>query len=191
MGLLISGNLKQIMLLFVILQLLLFLFLYIGRNILFHMKITTAAIAERTTFCLCLSFGWRHMPEKATWHQTGTCSSQLLSEHGFDHPAASWEPNDFGTINFCCFLETPGSWSGVGALGWDSTNTFRLWNAFSACKHGKCMTLRRAEWWHCEGTGRLPGWGHGVKRMAGEGGPHISDHCGWGRVRWCWEIGRG
>lgn len=99
------------------------------------MKITTAAIAERTAFCLCLSFGWRHMPEKATWHQTGTCSSQLLSEHGFDHPAASWEPNDFGTINFCCFLETPGSWSGVGALGWDSTNTFRLWNAFSACNH--------------------------------------------------------
>lgn len=152
------------------------------------MKITTAATAERTAFCLCLSFGWRHMPEKATWHQNGTRSSQLLSEHGFDHSAASWEPNDFGSINFCCSLETPGSWSGMGALGWDSTNTFRIWNAFSACGHEEVANA----WPWGEQNGdtvrglavcHLLGWGHGVKGRAGEGGIHISGRCGkawWG-----------
>lgn len=110
MGLLISANLKQILLLFVIVQLvLLFPFFVHRKKFSFQWKNSTAATAERITFCPHLHFGWRGMCQRKPCDAKLAYAVVSFCQVGLWPPCCHWDRCDFKSINICFSLETPGS----------------------------------------------------------------------------------
>jgi len=179
MELLISADLKQIMLLFVIVQLvLLFPFLCIGRNFLFNGKITTAATAERTTFCPHLHFGWRGMCQrKSRDGRTGMHRGELQSGAALAILLSLGSLVILGALIFVSLWKPQAASGSPASLGQE----FRVATAVTPSGFEVLFQPAITRRWQLHDPAESTAVvlrGHGAERMAKGGGTHTSDQRG-------------